>query len=552
MRMSVLLNIGLLILVLTAACNKEGGQREGKTTENTVSVTARIAGTKAVIGNNSSLQWRFNDAIDVITSEGRSVKFLSDEVKGSEATFSGKIFSDETITSGSYPSGCGSVKDGGLYLDYPVSHSWEENVVCPPMAAELSGEKILSFHEAGGRLCFSFSGIPGTAASFHVTAKGQRLTGTFPVIDGVVSTEEVEESEDIVVRFSAARSDMIFHIPVPCGNYRAITVWFEDASGSRLAWADGGQVTNPATVAQGQEVPLSGGTFEPSVGVMTYNILYYKPSSEESITGFKRWEFRKDNIVARIRDAAPAVFGTQENTGWQAQYILEQLPQYKVLGRNLYGTDYNTITSSNTSQMDYEIEAIYYNPQLLELVDGQWETFWLSNTPDTPRSKIEGVQYSRACTWAKFRRKGGSAVFYVFNSHLHANSGVLTGYDPEIIRKSEAEIVLKKIKEITGGNAPVIWIGDFNCKPTSSAIQFVLNNSYIGFVDSRPSSYSGRIGTFTNFSTATSYNSESYRYDFVFVNDKWNVMKHSVVDTDVLSGAWGSDHLPVAVTAVIK
>ena len=272
-----------------------------------------------------------------------------------------------------------------------------------------------------------------------------------------------------------------------------------------------------------------------------------QPSTEESITGFKRWDSRKGNILARIKSSSPLIIGTQENTGWQAQYILAQSPNYKLLGRNLYGTDYNTISPSNTSQMDYEIEALYYDSSAVELVDGQWETFWLSTTPDTPRSKLEGVQYSRACTWAKFRIKGSSTVFYVFNSHLHANSGVLTGYEPEQIRRQEAEIVLKKIKDITGGSTPVIWTGDFNCKPTASAIKFILDNPYVKVIDSRPASYDGRKGTFTNFSTAASYNTDAYRYDFVFISDDWNLLQYDVMDTDVTSGSWGSDHLPVIV-----
>ena len=44
----------------------------------------------------------------------------------------------------------------------------------------------------------------------------------------------------------------------------------------------------------------------------------------------------------------------------------------------------------------------------------------------------------------KFRIKGSGVVFYVFNCHLHANSGAESGYDPEEIRQAEAEIILKK------------------------------------------------------------------------------------------------------------
>lgn len=547
MRMPQLLNISVIVLALTAACNngKEPSERE---TVKDVTVSAKIEATsKATVDVSGNICWRFDDAIDVITSDGSFVKLLFESANGSDATFKGKLKDGETVTGGVYPSGQGKSADGSLSLNFPSSLSWEDGVVAPPMVGTLSGENNLLFSEVGGRLCYSFTAIPSTARSFHITARGQRLTGSFPVIDGTVTTEDAEESEDIVVKFSQPRGDMTFHIPVPTGKYNSITVWFEDKTGSRLAWADGGLVSNPAVVSKGSEVSLSGGSFAPSVSVMTYNILYYKPSSEESITGFKRWDSRKGNIVSRIKSSSPLIIGTQENTGWQAQYILEQCPNYKLLGRNLYGTDYNTLSPSNTSQMDYEIEALYYDASAVELVDGQWETFWLSATPDTPRSKLDGVQYSRACTWAKFRLKGSNSVFYVFNSHFHANSGVLSGYEPEQIRRQEAEVVLKRMKEVTGGSVPVIWTGDFNCKPTSSAIKYILDNPYMNVVDTRPASYGGRKGTFTNFSTAASYNTDAYRYDFVFMTGGWNLLLYEVIGTDVTTEAWGSDHLPVIV-----
>jgi|GEM_PF-926428 endonuclease/exonuclease/phosphatase family metal-dependent hydrolase len=551
MRMPQLLNVVLLILTLAAGCNK-GKEPIEKKKDKDVTVIAHIEGaSKAMVDPSGALGWRFDDAIDIISSEGSVVKFLSESVNGAEASFKGKLSEEESVAGGVYPSGQGEFSEGTLLLEYPSEFSWEEGVAAPPMVGKLSGENNLLFSEAGGRLRFTFSAIPSSARSFHVTASGQSLCGSFPVVNGTVTTRAAEEAEDVVVKFSQPRGSMTFHIPVPTGNYNAITVWFEDEGGNRLAWADGGLVSNPATVTRGSEISLSGGSFAPSLSVMTYNILYYKPSTEESITGFKRWEFRRDNLIARIKQANPVIIGTQENTGWQAQYILEKCPQYKILGRNLYGTDYNTLSPSNTSQMNYEIEAIYYDYSAVELVDNQWETFWLSLTPDTPRSKLEGTKYSRACTWGKFRIKGSSVVFYVFNCHLHANSGAESGYDPEEIRRSEAEIILKKIKGIAKG-APVILTGDFNSKPSASTIGYILDNTYVKVADSRPASYTGRKGTFTNFSTAASYNTDSYRYDLIFISDEWNLLQYDVIDTDVTTGDWASDHLPVVVKLANK
>ena len=85
MRMSHLLNVSFIIMALAAACNN-GKETPEKTKVNEVSVTARIEGSsKATINDSGKLEWRFDDAIDVISSDGAFVKFLSESANGSDA-----------------------------------------------------------------------------------------------------------------------------------------------------------------------------------------------------------------------------------------------------------------------------------------------------------------------------------------------------------------------------------------------------------------------------------------------------------------------------------
>jgi endonuclease/exonuclease/phosphatase family metal-dependent hydrolase len=77
-------------------------------------------------------------------------------------------------------------------------------------------------------------------------------------------------------------------------------------------------------------------------------------------------------------------------------------------------------------------------------------------------------------------------------------------------------------------------------------------SNFRGSCHSRPASYTGRKGTFTNFSTAASYNTDSYRYDLIFISDEWNLLQYDVIDTDVTTGDWASDHLPVVVKLANK
>ena len=67
----------------------------------------------------------------------------------------------------------------------------------PEMATMMASKKVKPVTVE--RNCYTFTAIPPTARSFHIAAKGQRLTGSFEVIDGTVTTQEAEESEDIVL-----------------------------------------------------------------------------------------------------------------------------------------------------------------------------------------------------------------------------------------------------------------------------------------------------------------------------------------------------------------
>ena len=74
--MSHLLNVSFIIMALAAACNN-GKETPEKTKVNEVSVTARIEGSsKATINDSGKLEWRLDDAIDVIASAGAFVKLL--------------------------------------------------------------------------------------------------------------------------------------------------------------------------------------------------------------------------------------------------------------------------------------------------------------------------------------------------------------------------------------------------------------------------------------------------------------------------------------------
>ena len=71
-------------------------------------------------------------------------------------------------------------------------------------------------------------------------------------------------------------------------------------------------------------------TTSPSVSslkVMSFNVRYGHANDGED-----RWERRKTNMTAVIRDVAPDLLGTQETLAFQADHLRGELPGYGFVG----------------------------------------------------------------------------------------------------------------------------------------------------------------------------------------------------------------------------
>ena len=138
----------------------------------------------------------------------------------------------------------GGFSEGTLLLEYPSEAFMGGGCCRPAYGRKLSG-KIIFFSRSGGRLRFTFQQFL-QCPFFSCDGLGTKSVRFFSRSEWNSYNPSSEEAEDVVVKFSQPRGNMTFHIPVPTGNYNAITVWFEDEGGNRLAWADGGIVSNPA------------------------------------------------------------------------------------------------------------------------------------------------------------------------------------------------------------------------------------------------------------------------------------------------------------------
>src|SRR5205085_9690551 len=107
----------------------------------------------------------------------------------------------------------------------------------------------------------------------------------------------------------------------------------------------------------------------PELRVMSYNIRYGTAAD-----GDNHWDKRKEFLVETIKAFGPDLLGTQETLGFQRDYLAEKLSGYDVLG-----------VGRDDGKEKGEMAALYFKRSRFEKLDGGH--FWLSETPDQPRSK---------------------------------------------------------------------------------------------------------------------------------------------------------------------
>lgn len=148
-------------------------------------------------------------------------------------------------------------------------------------------------------------------------------------------------------------------------------------------------------------------------------------------------------------------------------------------------------------------------------------------------SKNWDAALPRILTWGEFKMKDSGKNFFVFNTHFD--------HIGDTARTESAKIILDTIKE-TAGDAAVVLTGDFNIVDTSEPYK-ILTSSFLS--DAYNTSDLPNVGppfTFSGFGVGEI--EEKRRIDYIFTNDRIDVLKHAVI-TSFHNGYYPSDHLPV-------
>jgi endonuclease/exonuclease/phosphatase family metal-dependent hydrolase len=250
--------------------------------------------------------------------------------------------------------------------------------------------------------------------------------------------------------------------------------------------------------------------------LMTYNIRLDVESDGEN-----NWTHRKDFFTSQIQFYEPDILGVQEAKPNQVIDIAASNSQYNCIGIGREGVGKGE--SSN----------IYYKKDRFKVL--QSSTFWLSETPDII-SKGWDAAFNRVCTYGLFKDLKTKQTFLVFNTHLD--------HIGELARTNGILLILSKIAVLNTKNNTVIFMGDFNSKPTDDRI-IALNkemNDCRKISEEKPFGPSGTFNGFKHNEAVT----DLIDYIFISKNSKFKVRKFAVL-SDSKDLRYPSDHLPVYV-----
>jgi endonuclease/exonuclease/phosphatase family metal-dependent hydrolase len=262
--------------------------------------------------------------------------------------------------------------------------------------------------------------------------------------------------------------------------------------------------------------------------VMSFNIRFAKLGHSEEKPE-NNWSDakspRRERVVRVIRDYMPDVLGVQEARHPQIVDLQNALPEYAFYG-----------VGRDNGKRGGEYTGIYYLKEKFVLL-GE-DSFWLSDSPETPGSKFKNAPdaLTRMASWVRLRDKASDASFLVLNTHWDHIS--------KRARRQSARVILDRIAK-HGGGAPAIVMGDLNAAESSPELKVLLQGEN-ALVDSYRALFptaSSEEGSFGGWQGKR----DGSRIDFILHTAQFTPVAAEIVRTSY-DGYWPSDHYPVTAT----
>ncbi|MCK5565276.1 MAG: endonuclease/exonuclease/phosphatase family protein [Planctomycetes bacterium] len=263
-----------------------------------------------------------------------------------------------------------------------------------------------------------------------------------------------------------------------------------------------------------------------SIKLMSYNLKFASPTFKPL------WSVRRGWQVDMINKYGPDIIGTQEGLKEQIDFLMDELPEYVVIGEGRKGGD------------DDEHMAIFFRRDRFRL--REMGTFQLSETPEVLGSGP--AVNPRIVTWARLaiinRPADGkpgpypmdyrghwenTQEFYVFNTHFFTGG---SGYHKA--KLNSAKLILERINAFNRfgewtKDRPVFLMGDFNARPGGGVYKIFVGDEKSNDPLLLKDSIKGGLGI-----------------DWILYKGNVDVLHYEKVDYNV-DGVYPSDHKPIFV-----
>ncbi len=248
--------------------------------------------------------------------------------------------------------------------------------------------------------------------------------------------------------------------------------------------------------------------------VMSFNIRYGTDGD-----GPNSWGRRRETVANAIKSKQPDAVGLQECIDFQAEYLVDAMPEYQWIGMG------------REEDGGHEMTAILYRKKTLSPLETA--NFWLSETPDVPGSRSWDSAYVRMATQVRFMHRETRQRFLFVNTHLDSRG--------EQARVEGARVIVRRLQSIPE-TLPVVVTGDFNALAEKDEPWRVFQDA--GFTDSwlTARERTGPPVTFGRFRAPRT--DRDARIDWVLVRGNITVHRCETLLYNE-EGRYPSDHYPV-------
>ena len=175
----------------------------------------------------------------------------------------------------------------------------------------------------------------------------------------------------------------------------------------------------------------------PSIRVMTFNVQK------------KHWKPRRVAVARTIRRAGPEILSVQEARAPQLDWLLEEFPHYRAIGR------------FTRAGREGAFSGLLIDRRRFDLLDQ--ESRWLSEEPERPGSVGWDAALPRVFAWARVRDRVTGSVLHVYGTHFD--------HEGTLARTQSARAIARHLQRVGSGAAtPTLLLGDLNVEENSPAL----------------------------------------------------------------------------------